>query len=311
MKRMPIVLICCLISLSAASRVFAVDETKGNIDWERGYIVATGFGTAGAHEPKGKARLKAQRVAEASAQRALLETIKGVRLNSETTVRNMMLEEDVITTRVEGILKGAMVTKRDVQIVDGAPVVTVEMRVCLTGGPGECASKPTLVGVLDVDKRTEPPYVPAVRYPVTVAPPPEQKAAIEPVKDQKPSNIDPLCDLSKQVTGLVLNLDGRHFEREVLPVVITPESGAYQTVYSVKSVTPGVVRTFGAVRYSDTIDNARKVSTLGENPVIITVMDITKENMVVIRAKDAAFLRETTCNGNNYLKDAKVVITNR
>lgn len=298
-----------LVGVLSAGNLMAAEEGKGSIDWEGGFVVATGYGTAGAGEPKAKARLKAQRAAEAVAQRALLETIKGVRINSQTTVRNMMLEEDVITTRVEGILKGAVITKREVEIVDGAPLVTVEMRVCLTAGPAECASKPTLIGVLDVDKRKEPPFVPAARY---VPPPAETpKNDVPPPAAQPQANIEAICDLSRPITALVINLDGRYFEREVLPVIITSASGDFQTVYSVKSVNPRVVRTYGAVRYSDTLDNARKLQNVGNNPMIVTAHDITKENMIIIRPKDAALIRQSIGNGNDYLGEAKVVISVR
>ncbi|MCO6436158.1 MAG: LPP20 family lipoprotein [Phycisphaerae bacterium] len=52
-------------------------------------------------------RLMAERAARVDALRKLLETIKGLRLNSETLVRDFVTESDEIATRAEGIVVGA------------------------------------------------------------------------------------------------------------------------------------------------------------------------------------------------------------
>jgi hypothetical protein len=51
----------------------------------------------------------AKRAAISDAQRNLAETIYGIRLDSKTTVRNFMLEDDQIRTRVQAVLRGARV----------------------------------------------------------------------------------------------------------------------------------------------------------------------------------------------------------
>jgi hypothetical protein len=43
--------------------------------------------------------------------------------------------------------------------------------------------------------------------------------------------------------------------------------------------------------------------------VVIPVADITKENMIVIGPEAARVIRETTMNGNDYLGDAKVIVS--
>lgn len=54
-----------------------------------------------------QARLMAERAAELDAMRKLLEQIKGLRLTSETLVRDFITESDEISTRAEGIVIGA------------------------------------------------------------------------------------------------------------------------------------------------------------------------------------------------------------
>jgi hypothetical protein len=91
--------------------------------------------------------------------------------------------------------------------------------------------------------------------------------------------------------------------------VITVSNGNKPlTVYSVKSVDPQIIRTYGVVRYADSIEQARQNPYLGENVIIIPVSGITKENMVMIGIDAARIIRETTSHGNDYLKSAKVII---
>lgn len=57
-----------------------------------------------------QAKLMAKRAATNDAQRNLAETIYGIRLDSKTTVRNYITENDVIRTQVHAIVQGARVT---------------------------------------------------------------------------------------------------------------------------------------------------------------------------------------------------------
>jgi hypothetical protein len=84
-----------------------VTETveSGEIDWSGNRVRATGTGVVDPNNPnRAQARLMAEQAAVAAAQRNLLETVQGVRVNSETIVSNFMTDYDVIYTRVEGIV---------------------------------------------------------------------------------------------------------------------------------------------------------------------------------------------------------------
>jgi hypothetical protein len=313
MKRILLVIICCLASLTAVELGLAAEEGKGSIDWEGGYIIGTGMGTATPSGNKGKDRLKARRVAEVTAQRALLETIKGVKIDSVTTVENSMLIEDVIRTRVDGIVKGAQTIDERVTWEDNAPVVTVKMQICMNGGLKGCKG-PSLVSALDLEKKPEPKFVPQ-KILVVVSPPqaPEVKPVIDapPPPVIAPSRTYPF-DSTKPATGVIFTLDGRYFEKSLLPVVVTHSAqDGPVTVYSAKIVKPSVIRTYGAVRYAETVDNALVIPQVGSNVLVIQATDITKENMIVIKAQDAVRIKETLAHGNDYLGDAKVVISAR
>jgi hypothetical protein len=59
-----------------------------------------------------QARLMAERAAKVDAYRQLLEYLKGVAINSTTTVEDFMARDDQIRTRVEGVVRGARVVDR-------------------------------------------------------------------------------------------------------------------------------------------------------------------------------------------------------
>jgi hypothetical protein len=63
------------------------------------------------------------------------------------------------------------------------------------------------------------------------------------------------------------------------------------------------------VRYADTIEQARKNPRLGDNVMIIPASGITKEKMIVVKGEAARLIKETTAHGNDYLSEAKVVIS--
>ncbi|MFQ5463072.1 MAG: hypothetical protein ACE5E5_10665 [Phycisphaerae bacterium] len=76
-----------------------------------------------------QARLGAIRAAEVDAQRRLLERIKGLRLNSNTLVRDFVTESDEITTHSRGIVIGAQAVSKFLHDNELIVEVTVEVPV--------------------------------------------------------------------------------------------------------------------------------------------------------------------------------------
>ena len=294
-------LLVVALSFCLAPILSAQEMKSGEINWVQGYISAIGNGTADPSGNKIKDRLKSLRAAELVAQRTLLETLKGVQIDSRTTVENLMVKEDIINSRVEGVIRGAQIVKRDVKWEGNVPLATVETRVCLSMNVGGCNMDSSLMTALNIGHKSEPPYVPRDRLtPQMILVPPET-----PKKSIK-------YDSSKPVTGVIFSLEGQPFERQLLPVIIMVAGENKQiTVYSVKNVTPRVIRSYGVVRYADNEEQARKNPYIGENVVVIPVESVTKENMIVIGPDAVRAIRETTMHGNDYLTDAKVVISSK
>lgn len=76
-------------------------------------------------QPRG--RLMAKRAAELDAKRQLAERIKGLRLTSQTLVRDFATESDIITSDLQATLRGATVTK--VYYQDQELICEAEVRI--------------------------------------------------------------------------------------------------------------------------------------------------------------------------------------
>jgi len=126
--------------VSAADLIENIGE--GRINWSQGLLTANGIGTP-PKEIKNPAQARAmiQRAAITLARRNLLEVLKGVRIDSSTTVENLIVSSDVIRTQVSGILKGSQVLQTK-YFSDGSLEVTVG--VLVIGELGSALMPPSL-----------------------------------------------------------------------------------------------------------------------------------------------------------------------
>ncbi len=99
----------------------------GEVNWSEQVVRAAGSGAPNPDAPNiAAARLGAERAAKTDALRNILETVKGVRIDSQTVVENAMTQNDQIRTQVQGLIRGAKVIKTR-YFSDGAIEVTVEI----------------------------------------------------------------------------------------------------------------------------------------------------------------------------------------
>lgn len=97
----------------------------GSIDWQSAQASAVGVGSPPrAASSQGQARAMAVRAATVVARRNLLEIIKGVQIDSRTSIENYMLADDTVVSTVRGYLQNSQVY--DVAYMsDGSVEVTV------------------------------------------------------------------------------------------------------------------------------------------------------------------------------------------
>lgn len=118
--------------------------STGKVDWTTGVITAVGIGAPPAQPANpAQARAMAERAAQVVAYRNLLEAVKGVRVDSTTTVENFIVTSDLIKTQVNGIIQGAMIMDKK-YMSDGSVEVTVGMK--LTGALAEAVLPQTPMG---------------------------------------------------------------------------------------------------------------------------------------------------------------------
>jgi len=265
---------------------------QGSVDWSAGFVTATGYGTALRGTLPNKALLNARRAAEIDAQRALLETIKGIHIDTQTTIDGSLQRDVASRTRIEGAVRGALIVKQDVNMVDGSPVASVVMRLCLDGRSAECNGRGALVSAIGLDRFISQNDARSTSSMSVFSSPHEQAA----------------FDRTRPATATILLLSGQRFERVLLPVVVSAQKGENVFVYGVRRVAPEVVRSYGIVRYTDSLEQARITETAGANPVVIMAEAVTADNRIVIAPQDAATLEETLRYGNNFLEKGRVVI---
>lgn len=125
--------------LSKNATPVITQQANGSINWTEQYIEAKGTSVIDYERFPNKAQAKAMatRGAIVEAQRNLLEITQGVKVVSETTVKDMMTQSDYIYSRVEGIIKGAQQVGDPIE-KDG--LIEVRMRIPLYETDGLAAA---------------------------------------------------------------------------------------------------------------------------------------------------------------------------
>lgn len=251
--------------------------TAGNVDWSNQVVRAVGIGSPNPNMPASAARAGALRAAKLDASRNLLEIVKGVNLTSETTVRNAMVENDVILTRVEGVLRNFRQVGKPKYMSTGDVEVTVEMQ--LTGdllnellpdqfGGGTYATAGQLVcptcGQPWPAGKPVPPGVQLITAPGTT---PTMAGGV--------------------YTGLIVDARGLGLRPAMAPKVID-ENG--NEVYGSRFVSREWAVKIGVVGYDKDVNRARINDRVTNNPLIVKATKTYGPNKadVIVSNADAA-----------------------
>lgn len=99
---------------------------SGEINWSTSTVRALGKGAPGPNASSpAAAKILAARAAKIDAVRNLLETVGGIRIDARTTLANYASKSDVVSSRVKGVVKGAIIVDTRYS-PDGTAEVVVE-----------------------------------------------------------------------------------------------------------------------------------------------------------------------------------------
>jgi len=242
----------------------------GVVNWQEQMLRATGIGSPNPQVPLAAQRAGAIRAAQMDALRQILETVKGMSLNSETTVRNAMIENDVIQTRVSGVVQNFRKVETR-YLSDGSVEVDVEM---------------PLSGVL----------LDAVL--------PQGVGGAQP--GGLSYNVQPQANFRNAVfTGLIIDARGLGLRPAMAPKVLDQNGNE---VYGTGYVSREYAVQIGVVGYEKDINRARNDDRVKDNAVVVKALSVSGTNQcdVVISNADAANIQAAGQN-LNFMEQCKVM----
>lgn len=311
----------------------AVEKTRnGSINWTVGEVYATGMGAPPSTPVNpGQARAMAERAAFVVAVRNLLETVKGVRVDSETLVENFLVKSDRIRTRVDGIVRGARIVKRQ-YLPDGSVEVLVSLPMkgaFLNSIAPENFGKSSRTVPVQQTHSPAPQKSPDLEPSVPVQTPVPGKKQPLPEKPDPPAK--PLPDLRKDpmatepgkpsplpqsgpiaafkggtATGVVIDGRGLGLRPALLPRIVD-EQGREIYVGQVVTRTNAVEQ--GVAGYARDVNAAANNFRVTDNPAVIKglrAVGASKTDIVLAQA-DAETLRQLSYRGD-FLQYCRVII---
>ncbi len=186
----------------------AFNTPNGQIDYSNQVIKAKGMSVIDSERFKNPAQARAMAIqgARADAQRKLLETVQGVQVIAETSVRDMITESDVVNTKVQGVLKGAIMVGEP-EVKDGLVEVTMQIGMY---GEGSLANA-LYDDLINKDYRARTSGQPDKNDPASMTLASSQQEEQEDVAD-RPKN--------EQQKQLVFNLNGQRIDPSMFPVLV-------------------------------------------------------------------------------------------
>ena len=325
----------------ASAQTFGVSDAvettaSGTINWTVGEVYSTGIGAPPARPANAvQSRAMAERAAFVVAIRNLLETVKGVRVDSETVVDNFMTKNDVIRTRVDGLVRGARVVKTQ-YLSDGSVEVLVAMPMRgefmnaivpdtfgrtsttpLPQKPSPVPQKPSEIKPAPSVPGPTKPSPPLVKVPETkpepIKPSPTQaKKKTEPIKPAPPQP-EPVPQSGATVafkggvaTGLVIDARGLGLKPALLPKIVDLQG---QELYVGQVVPRTNAVEQGVAGYAKDVNAAANNFRVTDNPAIMKGLSASgsARTDVIIGQADAQALRQLGGKGD-FLQYCRVII---
>lgn len=249
-----------------------VTETVGQsgvVDWSSQIVRSTGIGGVNPNLPPTAQRAGAIEAAKLAALRNLLATVQGLTLDSETTVRNFMLENDVINTKVRGVVRGYTIvdtkymSSGDIEVTIEVPITGVLMDVVLPLNTGQNLAA-------DYSNLTRP------AQPATGA-----------------------------YTGLIVDARGLGIRPAMAPKLLDENN---EEIYGSRFVSREWAVKIGMVGYDKDISKARSNDRVADNPLVVKAIKAAGANKAdVVVSNDVAEAIRTAAQSGNFLDKCKVM----
>ncbi len=268
----------------------------GVVDWSSQLLRSTGIGSPNPNLPETAQRAGAIEAAKRVALRNLLETVKGMSLDSETTVRNFMTENDIIVTRVSGIMRNFTVV--DTKYMSTGDIeVTIEMPI--SGALSDALLPQSMGGSLGLAAAVHVCPTCGQPWPANKQVP----AGMTLTQGMPPSA--PMSASAGAYTGLIVDAKGLGLRPAMAPKILD-ESG--QEVYGSKLVSRDWAVQIGMVGYDKDASRARSNDRVTANPLMVKALRVAGENKadVVVANATAAMIRDAAAS-QNFLDKCKVM----
>jgi len=271
------------------SLVLCATPCRAEIDWLRGYVSVKARGYAKKTGSPADAD-NAVDAAKVVAQSELLEAIRGVHVDRQTAVGDLMEEKTETAIRVRGVLRNAvLIGEPQISERNGFISATVDMRVCLYDNGSECRTGATLTDILpkNVVRKAGKKRGEACSIIPNIA---DSQALLRTYITQR-SGLPEI--IAVNVKGMPFNTGSRDFI-----VGFEALNGEKCSLYAPDMVEPAVRRDRGSAEIL--LNDKAAIDTYGTSLFMVKAITISADNYITLERGDAYLIKVF----NDNLKDS-------
>jgi len=256
--------------------------SHGQVNWTNKVIVVTG---SAAPNLKGgvvaaQVRLQTERAAELDAYRKVLEIVKGVKVDSQWTVGDMMQSVPEVKTTVEGIIKG--MKRIDTKYYsDGG--VDVIVQVDLEGMMASTVAK-EVVKKAPAEKKEEPVAVKPDTNVKKEEPKKEEKKEEKKVEAKKEEKKEEKKVESADTTGIIINVKGHSYQPVMFPRILDDKNNE---IFALEKADQSLVNEGKVVSYYLNENAAKNSDRVKDRPIVINAVSVRNKSEIIIKSDDA------------------------